>query len=428
VRAGRSIPAVLAATMGVAACTNTAAAPAPSLRQQATGTVRASSLYALSPTTAPRADAPAVDTSTPTGSSSATPTTWSADASARPVHLTGKQKACLTAAPATLRARVTTGWELPIPGHRFWALAVVGDRVYGDGGPDDAIYMADTGTRTVRKISTESGQSGVGWMAANEQTLTWLTYDSASDPSKWSLYVSDPQGAGVRKVAGSSEDQADGQGRATQPALVQDRLAWTEWRQSSDTFDLRVLNLSTGKATTVATGELAPPVAMGDLFVWPQQAKSQEWTFRAVDASTLHPVRLPAGLPTYDGGIGQVAATTDRLIWGSSDYLNLNVWDRRSGRVDRYQTDTSSGHVFQFMKPTGNLLTWDASWPYSLMDVRTGRFYDVGKDVGLAAGDGRVAISWMSKLDGQKSGQRGRARLTVLRESEVPLPAGDCTG
>jgi len=398
VTASRSIITGIAIAMGVAGCTSTPATPA--------GTALAS----------PPTPAPSVTTR---GSS--------ADQGASMIQVSDKQRACLTATPGGLRGALASGWELPISGHRFWALAVAGDRVYGNGGTDDGIYVADVADRSVHRVSSESGASGVGWMAANDVALTWLTYDSPSDPTKWSLYAAEPEGGNVRKIAGSPKDQQDGQGKATQPALAGHHLAWTQSRPGTAASDLRVLDLRTGKAVTVATGDISPPVAMGATFVWPERASSQAWTFKAIDSTSLRKIALPSGLPTTGDGIGQVAGTPDKLIWGSSDFLTLNVWDKPSGRVARYETDPTSEHVFQFMKPTGSLLTWDASWPYSIMNMTTGKYYDVGKDVGLAAGDGKVAISWMSKHDKQKNGARGPARLTILNEGDVPIPSGNCT-
>ncbi len=268
-----------------------------------------------------------------------------------------RQAACVPDGYAGgLRGALASGWELPISGHRFWALAVAGDRVYGNGGTDDGIYVADVADRSVHRVSSESGASAVGWMAANDVALTQLTYDSPSDPTKWSLYAAEPEGGNVRKIAGSPKDQQDGQGRATQPALAGHHLAWTQSRPGTAASDLRVLDLRTGKAVTVATGDILPPVAMGATFVWPERASSQAWTFKAVDSTSLRKVALPSGLPTTGDGIGQVAGTPDKLIWGSSDFLTLNVWDKPSGRVARYETDPTSEHVFQFMKPTGSLL------------------------------------------------------------------------
>ena len=255
------------------------------------------------------------------------------------------------------------------------------------------------------KLATTAADASPAWMVASPRHLVWLTYDSAQDPTKWSLYAADRSGAHRKRIAGSPANHREGEGRATQPAMVGERVAWTESVGSrSDLSTLKVMDLETGRTSTVAQGNLFPPVAMGANLVWGELAKGQ-WSLHAADASTMKPVSLPKDL-LLKSGIGHLAATPERLLWGSADYATLSVWEPSKGSVVRYHRASGDEHAFQFLQPTGNHVAWFASWPYSILDLRTGALYDVGKDVSVTAADGQVAVSWEKKLSAGNSGQR----------------------
>lgn len=391
--------AALALVTGVAACSN-AATPGP---PAGTGT-----------------GAPA-----PTPASSLTrsePPTSSADQEAVTIS---RRAVCVGPVPTELRQSIEAGWQVPIEGGKFWAMAVSGSRVYGTGGPDNAIYLADTSTHTVNRIADVPGDAaGTGWMAASDSALVWLNYDSPQDPTRWTLFLAKADGSHVRRVAGSAPDQADGEGRATQPALSGDRLAWTEWDPAKGQSSLKVMTVSDRKVRTIATGNLYPPVVAGGSFVWSEKNQAGSWSLEAVDATTLKAISMPDGLPLSEG-VAHLAGTKDRLMWGSEDYKTLNVWNQPKHEVLQFKVPQGDDHVFQFMHPTGEHLTWDAAWPYSVMNLNTGALYDVGKDVSVTANEGLVAVSWMSRKGDGKGSDRGPARLSVINEDDLPATQAD---
>ncbi|MDN5767863.1 MAG: hypothetical protein L0H96_19290 [Humibacillus sp.] len=341
------------------------------------------------------------------------------------MRLTVKDEAaCVVPEPKVLKARVESGWQPPIAGGQFQALTVVGETVYGAGGAEGDIYAVDLGAKKVAKLATTSGGASPAWMIASPRHLAWLTYDSAQDPTAWTLYAADRSGSNRKKVAGSPADHREGEGRATQPAMVGERLAWTESLGGrNDLSALKVMDLDTGRASTVAQGNLFPPVAMGTSFVWGELAKGQ-WSLHAADAATMKPSTLPSDLPLKNG-IGHLAATPERLLWGSADYTTLSVWEPAKSSVVRYRLPAGDGHAFQFLQPTGNHVAWFASWPYSILDLRSGALYDVGKDVSVAAANGTVAVSWEKKLSAGNSGPRAPAKVSVIAEADLP-PAPPC--
>lgn len=332
------------------------------------------------------------------------------------------EAACVVPEPKELKARVESGWQPPIEGGQFQALTVAGETVYGAGGAGGDIYAVDVKAKTVAKLATTSGDASPAWMIASPRHLAWLTYDSAADPTKWSLYAADRSGANRKKVAGSPADHREGEGRATQPAMIGERLAWTESLNGrNDLSALKIMDLDTGRVATVAQGNLIPPVAMGPSFVWGELAKGQ-WSLHAADGATVKPT-LPKDLPLKDG-IGHLAATPERLLWGSADYTTLSVWEPSKNAVVRYRLPAGDEHAFQFLQPTGNHVAWFASWPYSILDLRSGALYDVGKDVSVASAGGQVAVSWEKKLSAGNSGPRAPARVSVSAEADLPPVPG----
>ena len=317
-----------------------------------------------------------------------------------------------------------SGWQPPIEGGQFQALTVAGKTVYGVGGAGGDVYAVDVKAKTVTKLATTAGDASPAWMIASPRHLVWLTFDSAQDPTKWSLYAADRSGANRKKVAGSPADHREGDERATQPAMIGEQVAWTESVGSrTDLSALKVMDLDSGRTATVAQGNLFPPVAMGANFVWGELSKGQ-WSLHAASAAsaagaTLKQVPLPKDLPVK-GGIGHLAATPERLIWGSADYTTLSVWEPAKSTVVRYHRPSGDEHAFQFLQPTGNHVAWFASWPYSILDLRSGALYDVGKDVSVAAAAGQVAVSWEKKLTAGNSGQRAPAKVSVIAEADLP--------
>lgn len=401
--------AVLTLPVALAACSTTAPTPATTDAQQpSTGSTPSSSIPSDPPTV----------TSSSTGVT--TPST-----TAPMARLTVKDEAaCVVPEPKELKATVESGWQPPIEGGQFQALTVAGETVYGAGGAGGDIYAVDVKARTVVKLATTSGDASPAWMIASPRHLAWLTYDSAQDPTAWSLYAADRSGANRKKVAGSPADHREGEGRATQPAMIGERLAWTESLDGrNDLSALKVMDLDTGSTATVAQGNLFPPVAMGPSFVWGELAKGQ-WSLHAAEGATMKPATLPNDLP-LKGGIGHLAATPERLLWGSADYTTLSVWEPSKSSVVRYRLPAGDEHAFQFLQPTGNHVAWFASWPYSILDLRSGALYDVGKDVSVAAANGAVAVSWEKKLSTGNSGPRAPAKVSVVAEADLP-PAAPC--
>ena len=90
----------------------------------------------------------------------------------------------------------------------------------------------------------------------------------------------------------------------------------------------------------------------------------------------------------------------------------------------RYRLPAGNEHAFQFLQPSGTHVAWFASWPYSILDVRSGALYDVGKDVSVASAGGQVAVSWEKKLTAGNSGRRAPARVSVIAEADLPPVPG----
>lgn len=335
-----------------------------------------------------------------------------------PLRVT-QQAACLVPQPQALAARVEAGWQPDLGDGPFSALTVAGGAVYGPGGARGDLLALDVAKQSVSKISDVDADAAPGWMVASVDRLAWLSYDSSSDPTRWSLYLAARSGANRQRVAGSPAGHRDGEGRSTQPAMTAKTLAWTEpVGTRNDLSRLKVLNLADDSTAVVAEGNLIPPVAMGPNLVWAEQTSSG-WVMHAVEANTRRPVSLPKDLP-LEGGVGHLAATPERLLWGSTDYRTLSVWQPTENTLKQFTVGQGDEHVFQFMQPTGDHVAWFASWPSSIMDLRTGVFYDVGKDVTVAAADGKIAISKEKKLGQGRDGERAPARVTVLAEKDLP--------
>ncbi|MBO0870175.1 MAG: hypothetical protein J2P15_16575 [Micromonosporaceae bacterium] len=320
--------------------------------------------------------------------------------------------------------RVPADWATALTGasHRlpsgvaFLIDALAGNTAFGE-------YKSRTGTG-IGRVDVDTGAftpittfpprtGGVGGMAAAYPWLVWEQLDSQTNPSDWSVHAWN-QRTGTATVLATSR-LADGgylPGPQPLPVLRNGRAAWAQplvSRSGPVQFDLHAVDLDTGRQYTVDTGRVSSPVYAGGYLVWGSYADSGGYALRAADATTLQRVPLPSLLGD-PGTIGYLGGSSRYLAWSNADSSEVTAWQIGSPDLRRYASHDGR-HPFQFLTIAGDFLLWYGGIVSSLLDLRTGRAFDVA---GTLAGS----------PDAIAAGQSADHTSTLANwVSRVPLPA-----
>ncbi|MBK8436750.1 MAG: hypothetical protein IPL37_09605 [Austwickia sp.] len=208
----------------------------------------------------------------------------------------------------------------------------------------------------------------------------------------WTLHAYDTQEGkltdldAVRKVDGVPLP-----GPPQYPAVASGVAAWSSPRENGERLVL-VRNLQTGQTTTLPATHVGGPVFFGDLLLYGESMAPGELTqLRAVDARTLQPTDIPAGLNDVRGPVN-VVARGDRLVWSDQDYEALWTW--RAG--DAQPTVLANVGNLYVNEPAqaGDLVTWRGTAGIYVYDLRTGKAFKVTKDAaGVATTGDTITIS-----------------------------------
>jgi hypothetical protein len=126
---------------------------------------------------------------------------------------------------------------------------------------------------------------------------------------------------------------------------------------------------------------------VGPDLAWARVEADGTYSLRAVDAATLRPASLPPRVRS-PGPVGYLAGSPRYLVW-SGGQQELHAWRVGSTEYADYATDPR--HPLQFLQLAGDFVLWYAGLPSSVLDLRTGRAFDVRGSV--AGSEGLIAES-----------------------------------
>jgi hypothetical protein len=264
----------------------------------------------------------------------------------------------------------------------FTVDAVQGDTAFGEylSASGNGIGALDLVTgHLVRLAKLPADAAGIAGMAADSRWLVWSQLDSQANESVWSLHA-------WNRATGVSTRLADSHlpggryvaGQPPIPVLRQGFAAWAQpvpGRNQGIEANLRVLNLDTRHAVTLASGRLSSPVYAGRYLVWATVSDAGWYRLDVADAATLRPSPLP-GRPPRPDSIGYLGGSASYLVWSTKDYTGLTVWPIGSDHADRYVA-RDGRHFFQFLGLAGRFLVWFAGTTSSVLDLTTGYGFDV---------------------------------------------------
>jgi hypothetical protein len=139
-------------------------------------------------------------------------------------------------------------------------------------------------------------------------------------------------------------------GQQPLPVIRNGVVAWTQPIPSTAGHvqgEVRLMDLSTGRQSTVASGRISSPVFAGPYLVWARIADDGPYSLEAIEAISRRQVTLPDRM-RHPASVAYLAGSAQYLAWTSEERLELFVWQVNSARhLDLLMPDTR--HHFQFL-------------------------------------------------------------------------------
>jgi len=257
---------------------------------------------------------------------------------------------------------------------------------------EQAAGAVDLATGELTRIAAlPAGAAGIGSMAAAGPWVVWEQANSAADLGDWTVRAWDRDTGETLDLATSrlpGGQQSFGQ--APLPVAGHGLVAWAQPQARQATYPVakvQLYDLASRRVTVLDVGRVSGPVLAGADVVWARIEADGSYSLRAVDAATLRPARLPERVRT-PGTVGYLAGSDRYLVW-SGDRQELHAWRLGTNEYGDYTGDLR--HPFQFLRLAGDFTLWYAGLPSTVLDLRTGRAFDVRGS--LAGTDGMIAES-----------------------------------
>jgi hypothetical protein len=258
----------------------------------------------------------------------------------------------------------------------------------------------------------------MGAMATAGPWVAWTQGESSTNMANWSVRLWNRDTGALTTVA--SSQQPDGSflaGQQPLPVLRDGLLAWsqpTAQRAGVNESEVRVLELASGRVSSVASGRVSNPVFAGSWLVWGRRALGGTYSLEAVEAMTREPVELPPALRD-PGSISYLAGSSRYLAWSAEGLLQLTVWDLATSRSRRYDAPDIK-HYLQFLQLAGHYLFWYGGITSSILDLDTGGAFDVIGSVG--GSEDRIAIEQPAAT--VDKGAFTSSRVGIISMTEAP--------
>jgi hypothetical protein len=335
-------------------------------------------------------------------------------------------KACFGATPRDWTAALRRVRSITAPaGVRLDLGTVAGDTAYGQYISRSGIGIGSLNLLSGRltKITTYGpGTSGMGSMAADPPWLVWEQLDSTSIPSDWSVHALNTV-TGARRLLATSRLPDGSYVRGQQPLPVT-RGGQAAWAQpvrgpaGGVSAQLRVVDIASGRTRTLDSGRISSPVYAGPYLIWGRLDSRGAFQFRAVNAATLTPVPLPPPL-AHPGTIGYLAGSPRYLAWSTNDATAVTVWPVGSPRT-RTLTSHDGQHFFQFMQLAGHFMIWFATAAFSVLDLNTGRAFDLPPMTTVTGSPEHIVISQLAGAHQAGKLTTGTSRVSSITTTRAP--------
>jgi hypothetical protein len=317
--------------------------------------------------------------------------------------------------------------SVPVPaGVTFVAGGTVRDSAVGQlyAGGGNSIGRVDMTTGKVTTIARQpSGIGGMGAMASDPPWVVWEELDSQSNLNDWTIHAWNQARGTATAIATSRLRNGEFlAGQQPLPVLRGGVAAWAQPLPAKGGLNqaaIRVDNLGAGTLATLDTGRVSSPVYAGPYLIWAKINAAGRYTLHAADAATLQAAAVPAAIAS-PGPLAYLAGSAGYLAWGSGDLNTLTVWPVGTAGLLRF-SQGDSGHPFQFLQLAGHFALWYTGNGSSVLDLQTGKAFDVNGSV--AASPGSVVIAQQSGSS-SKGGSQGAARVATLPVSAMPGISG----
>jgi hypothetical protein len=275
-------------------------------------------------------------------------------------------------------------------GVRFGPGGVAGGAAIGEfnSAAGSGIGLLDFTTGRLTTISRfPPGIGGIGAMMADPPWVVWEELDSQTNLNDWSIHAWNLTSGTGRVLATSRLSNGNYvPGQQPLPVVSNGLAAWAQPVPGSSGYNvaqIRAVDLSTGRVSTLDTGRVSSPVYAGHYLVWAKIDSARRYLLRVFDTASLRPVVTPGPLRN-PGPILYLAGSPEYLAWSSGDLNTLTVWPVGTARLITF-TQSDSGHPFEFLQLAGHFVLWYTGNGSSVLDLRTGNAFDVGGSVSGSA-------------------------------------------
>jgi len=326
-------------------------------------------------------------------------------------------RVCFGGPPSTwTTAMGTTSITLPA-GVGFGLGGLSGNLAFGqwNTATGGGIAGVDMTTGQLTTISTYGpGVGGLGGMAVELPWLVWEQLDSQTNTSDWSIHAWN-QTSGTSEILGTSR-QGDGTeipGQQPLPVLDHGVVAWAQPvapNLGEARAEIHVVDLFTGRVSVLDSGHVSSPVYAGPYLIWGKYI-GETFSFRAVIASTGRAVDLPTHLQ-HPGSIGYLAGSSQYLLWSNQGSTALTSWQIGSSHYMTFHSPDDHHH-FQFLQASGPFALWFGGATSSILDLRTGKAFDLQGTV--TASSERIATAESAEKNPLE------AAITITRVANIPM-------
>ncbi len=266
---------------------------------------------------------------------------------------------------------------------------------YFQSGQGQGVAEVDLGTGRMSVVATMPGSaSGISWMSFSDPWLVWAQGDSQYNLGQWSIHLWNRQTRQVIQLATSQlSDGSYLTGQLVFPIVGHGYVAWSQ-PASRQSLDLRLYMVGSGKSLTLDSGRLSSPVFAGRNLVWAKFLNgTSQPSFRMVDADTLKPVTVPKVIASPQP-IVYLAGSANYLLW-TQDNSDMEVLRLGTDNVTIY-SGTDVKHPFQFPVLADHFVVWFAADTNTVMDLDTGKAFDVPLPGSVYANDKELVVAKIS--------------------------------